>query len=499
MTLCVGTGLTWADGVLRLDSPQADSGAPAVVEASSGRVWSYRMLGDEIERTVAALSGGRGVLLALVRNDAPSLFAYLGGLAAGHAVLPLSSTTHPDLIRGLVREYQPEHILAPDDLALRFEGEGMPEYRLCGEVRAGSCVWRSTDGEQPPPHPDLSLLLSTSGSTGSPKLVRLSRRNVLSNADSIRQALGIGPLERACTSLSFSYSFGLSVIHSHLLAGACVVVTHHGLTERGFWVDLREQRCTSLSCVPYMFDMLRRVGFERMELPDLRTLAQAGGKLGDAMILRFHQAMSTRGGRLVVMYGQTEATARISWLPPELLPAKLGSVGYAIPGGRIRIVDEGGHAGGTAAVGEVEYTGPNVMMGYGTSRAELALGDELDGVLRTGDVGYVDGDGCLFIVGRRKRFAKVFGLRVSLDDVEARLHSAGQVAALDGGDSVIVCCTHAAEGAVRDQVKQVTAMLRLPAAGLRIRVLNALPTLANGKPDYEGIRSLAGLAQGSLS
>jgi acyl-CoA synthetase (AMP-forming)/AMP-acid ligase II len=439
-----------------------------------------------MERIAAALPRSKCMIVVLVRTDVPSLLSYLGALAGGHAVLPLNADLDSGFLQRLVTQYQPEVILAPNDALSLADLSKTGAYSAHDRLMPETQIWNHRGGQQPTVNPALTLLLSTSGSTGNPKLVRLSERNVVSNADSIRVALGIDQHERACTSLAFSYSYGLSVVHSHLRAGGCVVVTRPTLVKREFWDELRQNRCTSLAGVPYMFEMLRRVGFERMELPHLRTLTQAGGKLGNEMILQFHRWMSARNGNLTVMYGQTEATARIACLPPELLPQKVGSVGYAIPGGKIRIVGDDTDTplppGGT---GEIEYTGPNVMMGYASTREDLARGDELGGVLRTGDVGYLDEDGCLFVTGRRRRFAKLVGFRVSLDDVEGQLQGAGSVAAVDGGESIIVFCTPDSEGAVRESLKDLSARLHVPASSLRLRVIDSFPLLSNGKIDYQ--------------
>ena len=449
------------------------------------------MLLQELERIADALPRTKCMVVALVGADVPSLLAYLGAMAGGHATLPLSADLHPEFLRTLLDRYQPEVILTGHGVAAAQGGGLLSDYRAQTSPNQELQIWMRLRGDQPPVHPELALLLSTSGSTGSPKLVRLSARNVVSNADAISIALGIDHLERASASLSFSYSYGLSVVHSHLRAGGCLVVTRHTLLERGFWDGLRQYRCTSLAGVPYMFDILKRVGFKDMDLPSLRTLTQAGGKLGNEMVLQFHGWMAARKGRLVVMYGQTEATARMACLPPELLPRKVGSVGFPIPGGHIRVVgDDARTALVPGATGEIEYTGPNVMMGYANQRADLARGDELGGILQTGDLGYVDEDGCLFVVGRRKRFAKLVGLRVSLDDVEGQLQGAGSVAAIDGGDSIVVFCTAPSEEAVLGKMRALTTRLRVPASGLQLRVLDSIPLLPNGKPDYRQLAEL---------
>jgi long-chain acyl-CoA synthetase len=222
--------------------------------------------------------------------------------------------------------YEPDWILAS-------EGGAWDGPYLRRELSGGHLLRRAVPGPVRP-FPGLSLLLSTSGTTGSPKFVRLSESNLVSNAESIARYLELGPGERSMAHLPLHYSYGLSVLNSHLRAGATVVLSRAGLLQPAFWRVMAQERCTSLAGVPYTFSMLTRLRFERMSLPCLRTLTSAGGALDMASVLRYDSLMKGRAGRLFVMYGQTEATARMSYLPPECLPEKAGSVGVAIPGGR---------------------------------------------------------------------------------------------------------------------------------------------------------------------
>ncbi|HEY8584414.1 MAG TPA: AMP-binding protein [Capillimicrobium sp.] len=313
-------------------------------------------------------------------------------------------------------------------------------------------------------HPDLRLLLSTSGSTGSPKLVRLTARNVLANAESIAAYLGLTPAERAIASLPIPYSYGLSVLTSHLRAGASVAFTPHSVIRPEFWDDARRLEATSFAGVPYSYAMLERIGMRDMRLPALRTMTQAGGRLDPEIALRHAEQR-----RFFVMYGQTEATARIAYVPPERLREKAGSIGIAIPGGALR-VGEGD---------ELVYSGPNVMMGYATQRADLARGDELHGVLPTGDLGAVDADGFFSVTGRLKRIAKVFGQRVNLDEVEAAVDGpAGAVAAEDAID------VYAERGA---DARTLARRFRVPPRAIRVHEVEALPVKASGKVDYAAL------------
>jgi acyl-CoA synthetase (AMP-forming)/AMP-acid ligase II len=323
-------------------------------------------------------------------------------------------------------------------------------------------------------HPDLALLLTTSGSTGNPKLVRLSAGAVLANAGQIADSLGITGADVAVTTLPLFYSYGLSVLHSHLVRGATVVLERTGLMQRDFWNAVTEHGVTSAAFVPSQYEMLRRLRFDPARYPALRTLTQAGGRLRTELVTDFAGRMAPVGGRLFVMYGQTEAAPRMAALPPERLADKLGSVGVALPGGAFSIED-----------GEVVYRGPNVMMGYADTAADLCRGDELGGVLRTGDLGRLDDEGFLFLTGRLKRMAKVFGVRINLDDVER----AFPVAAVAGDDKLAVFAENLSGDEARALRTKIAEWLGTHFTGVTVHGLDALPLLPTGKVDYRALEA----------
>lgn len=338
-------------------------------------------------------------------------------------------------------------------------------------------------------------MLTTSGTTGSRKLVRLSIRNVEANAASIAEALTLTPQDRPLAMLPIHYSFGLSVVNSHWRVGATVVLTDDGVLQRRLWETFDAEACTSLAGVPYTYQMLERVGFRQMDLPSLRSLQQAGGALDQRLTELYRDHMAQRNGRFFVMYGQTEATARIAVVPPDRLVDKLGSAGLAIPRGRLRIVADpgpdrpnGATATGAGTTGEVVSEGPNVMLGYASTAEDLASGDKLHGVLRTGDIGYLDADGFLFLVGRSKRIAKVFGHRVNLDEVEAMVRESGPAAVVGGADAIWAFCAFGTPDEVDDLGRAVAARLRIHHTGLRFRHVDTIPTTDSGKVDYRRVQ-----------
>ncbi|TMR89323.1 long-chain fatty acid--CoA ligase [Nonomuraea basaltis] len=388
-----------------------------------------------------------------MRNNLTSVLRYLAAWQSGRPIALLDPDLPAGALADLAGRFRPAALLG-----FTYAADGSPPARR----------------DAPGPHPDLAVLLATSGSTGNPKLVRLSRQAVLANAAAIATALSINPGEIAPTSLPLHYSYGLSVLNSHLAAGATVVLTEAGLLERSFWTHLDAHGCTSLAAVPYQYEMLRRLRYDRSQHPAIATLTQAGGRLSPELVAEF----AGQADRFFVMYGQTEATARIAVLPPDRLADKPGSVGTAVPGGRLAIVD-----------GEVVYYGPNVMMGYAETAADLVRGDDLGGVLRTGDLGWLDSEGFLYITGRLKRIAKIFGVRVNLDDVERLLRGSGPVAATSGDDRVTVWAEGQDAAGCAGLARRLGAELRVHWSGFDVRGIDRLPLLATGKIDYRALES----------
>nr|WP_283251104.1 AMP-binding protein [Rhabdothermincola salaria] len=346
----------------------------------------------------------------------------------------------------------------------------------------------------------MALLLTTSGSTGSPKLVRLSHTNLEANAASIARYLRLGPDDRSITSLPLHYCYGLSVLHSHLLVGGAVALTDLSVTDPCFWAQAREARVTGLAGVPYTFDMLDRVGFADMDLGHLRYLTQAGGRMSPEKVRAYAELGRRRGFELFVMYGQTEATARMAYLPPELATTAPDAIGIAVPGGSFHLEPGAEDPAGpnetsgpdeASPSGELVYRGPNVMMGYAETPADLARGPELD-ELRTGDLARLGDDGLYRITGRASRFLKLFGLRVDLDRVERLLADAGLSAVCTGDDDgLVIALEGGCEAQARAAVATVVTEVGLPRSAVTAWVVDELPRLANGKPDHVGIRARA--------
>ncbi|WP_104063738.1 AMP-binding protein [Arthrobacter sp. 4R501] len=447
---------------LSFASDLASRGDRTAVATSHG-VLTYRELADRVEELGRRLGSERRLVALTAGNDVESLVGYLAAMAAGHPLILLPADK-PAALESLVAAYDPDVILRSAN------GRTVLEERRPG---TGHTL-----------HPDLALLLSTSGSTGSPKLVRLSYENLQANAESIAEYLGITENDRAMTTLPMSYCYGLSVINSHLLRGASLVLTDLSVVDPCFWDLFRSEGATSFAAVPYTFELLERVGFASMNLPTLRYVTQAGGRLGPGLVRRYAELGARSGWDLVVMYGQTEATARMAYLPPRLAGTSPGAIGVPIPGGTFRIDPVPG-----LEHGELVYSGPNVMLGYARTPEDLGLGRTVE-ELRTGDLARKNADGLYEVVGRHSRFVKIVGLRVDLGQVERILADLGVQAASAGTDQGLVV---AVEGEHDPTLlgKLLAQGIGLPRAALEVHAVRELPRLASGKLDYPAVLALA--------
>lgn len=398
-------------------------------------------------------------------NEVDPLVTYLAAVSGGHVVLFVADDANTGRGDALVAAFDPDVVVSGPS-----RGWVMTERR---------------EGSRHVLHPDLALLGSTSGSTGSPKLVRLSFDNLLSNAQAIAEYLRLSPGDRAATTLPLQYCYGLSVVNSHLVSGASLLLTKRSVTEEAFWSEFAAAGATSFAGVPYTFELLDASGFADRRLPSLRYVTQAGGRLAPDAVRHHADLARRRGYEFFVMYGQTEATARMAYVPPELAGSAAGAIGRPIPGGTLRVDADPG-----ADTGELVYRGPNVMMGYAQSPQDLAQGHTLE-ELRTGDVGRVRPDGLFEIVGRMNRFAKLYGVRVDLDHLERLLAADGMDARVVSDEDRRLLVFVRAERLVPAAVAAVAAAASVPAHAVTGFAVAEFPRTESGKSDAVALRAYA--------
>ncbi|MCD6048123.1 MAG: phosphatase [Gammaproteobacteria bacterium] len=444
-----------------------------VIDCHATGSWSKQKLTqlvDSIKRYLPAIKNTMGLIIG--DNQLAFIATYLAALQCRQVPLLLSGKTSTELIEYFIQGYQPTWLMLPAQLNIVSQ-----DFTVVWSDLGYQLLLKQHCDENSEIHPDLALLLSTSGTTGSPKLVRLSYRNLEANARSIAEYLKLDETERPITNLPLYYSYGLSVLNSHLLVGARILLTDQAITSRDFWTFAKEKSLTSLVGVPYTYQVLRQLRFNTMQLPSLRYMTQAGGKAQEDLLSFFAAWSLEKNLPFYVMYGQTEATARMSYLPPHLLHEKINSVGIAIPQGSFCI---------DGATHELVYRGPNVMLGYAENLQDLRLGDCMQGVLSTGDLAEQDSEGCIYIKGRLKRFAKLYGLRINLDDVEKAIDAKFKVEAVCVSDDnrLFVFCI-AETGLPATLALEIARLLNIDPRCVLIKEMAEVLRNSSGKIAYQ--------------
>lgn len=444
-----------------------------------GNELSYDLMKSE-SYVLAENIGKRCLVFCLCKNEIGSILGYVSFVNNGIVPVLLNAHLERELLQNLMRTYEPAYIWVPEEQVGQFSG-------MVNRHRMHNYVLLETGYKKEYPlNNKLCLLLTTSGSTGSPKFVRQSYTNVLDNAQSIVQYLKLDETERPITTLPMNYTYGLSIINTHLLTGATILVTDKGLMQKEFWNFFKEREATSFGGVPYTYEMLDKLRFYGMKLPSLRTMTQAGGKITPELHEKFAKYAQEQGKHFVVMYGQCEATARMGYLPPEKAVEKKGSMGIVIPGGKFKLVDaDGKEITEPFNTGELVYEGKNVTLGYAECGEDLSKGDERNGILETGDIAQFDEDGFYYIVGRKKRFLKIYGNRVNLDEVDRIIKGQFDIEVASTGldDHMYIFVTdEKMAGAVKEFVVDKT---KLNLAAFKVLVIDEIPKNDSGKTLYK--------------
>jgi long-chain acyl-CoA synthetase len=441
------------------------------------RKYSYsEML--EIADAICGKVGERTLVFCLCSNNKESLFGYVGFIRGGVVPVLLDASIHIDRLRRLINLYKPTYIWASS------ENQDLLKVMDSSFVFGNYTLFKCPTYFQHNLHEHLALLLTTSGSTGSPKFVRLSYKNIFKNAESIAKYLDINTDDKPITTLPMNYSYGLSIINSHFICGATIIVTDASIMKKEFWDLCEEQRVTTFGGVPFVYEMLDRLKFEEFNLPSLKSLTQAGGKLSETLSRKFAKVCNQKGIQFFTMYGQTEATARMTYLPYEKNLEKAGSIGIAIPGGELILQDDKGNKiKEPNVIGELIYKGPNVSLGYAESFFDLSKKDENNGILPTGDMAYFDQDGYFFISGRIKRMIKVYGNRISLDEVEGFLTEHGHDCICAGTDDQMYIYTLKEDSV---QIKKIIKE-KLNLKGFKIMRIEDIPRNGFGKILYSNL------------
>ncbi len=378
-----------------------------------GEQYTYKQLDDEQDKFAQSLEE-RQLIFIVCTNTIECITAYVSCIINKIPVMLIDIHIMQEKLEELIVAFEPLYIYMPHrygELKLKcnkyIEVERKKDYSLLKITEHN--VYYINEG--------LALLLSTSGSTGESKHVRISYINLYSNTKSIVSTLGIEAGDKAITSLPMNYCYGLSVINTHLYVGATLLITDEKVISKKFWDFASSKKMSIFAGVPYTYEVLKKLKiFEKNDVK-FKKLLQAGGKLNEEMEKYLRDYSSKNNVELYIMYGQTEATARMSCLKVRG-NEYFGSVGQALEGGKFEIVLDNGRVAMPYEKGEIIYEGKNVSLGYATRKEDLNSEDTRKGVLKTKDVGYLDEEGYLYVTGRMDRMVKIQGLRIKLEYIE---------------------------------------------------------------------------------
>ena len=452
------------------------------IKDDSGYAMTYKDVCRTIEE-FKALNLPRSIIFCLCENCAGSLIGYMAFENNKQVPLLLSVGLDEGFRTNLESMYTPSYYWVPERKIQDIQGEKI--YSAYGYVLL------KTKYAPYPLNDKLSMLLTTSGSTGSPKLVRHKYGNLEANAENVAKVFSWSTDEVGICDLPMNYTMGLNVINSHLVIGASVLMVKANLMDPDFWEFIKVNEGTSFCGVPFSYEVMRRIGFDKMDLPKLYTLAEGGGKLTDKMFKWVATYAKEHGKRFCATFGTSETSARMAFLDPEMALEKIDSMGKAIPNGELFLIDEVENDDGTVT-GELGYRGPNVTMGYALNRDDLMKDDEFCGEYHTGDIAERDAEGFYFIIGRKGRFLKLFGLRVSLDETERILKTQYPNAdfVCTGNDRKMNIFTTDEE--LKDAIVPfISGKTNLHQSAFRVIVLQEIPRNEYRKVKFQELNSLA--------
>ena len=426
----------------------------------------------------------KSLVLIISENTIGSLLSYIFCIINNHVAIIVDSKTKKKDILKIFKNYKPNYIFLASKNKFLFKEKCIEKYNFFNEVLLKNKINKKIIFNK-----DLSLLLSTSGSMGSVKFAKLSRKNIKHNTDTIIKYLKINKNDSAITNLPISYSYMISIINTHFEKGGSIIVSNYSLIEKKFWQIFKKNKITSFNGVPYTYEMLSRIGLKNIKINSLRYLTQAGGKLERKILNEINIFCKKNKLKFFSMYGQTEASPRISYLKPQFSSKKIGSIGQGTNGNKIYLIDNNGKKIKLSfQEGEIVCEGKNVFMGYSESFKDLKLNNQNNYKLRTGDLGYFDNDGFFYITSRKNKIAKIFGNRVDLGALEDLMRKKDYKVVCLSDDKKIFIFTEKNY----DKKKLIDCISKISNINIRsfeLIKLKYLPRTSNNKINYNELKN----------
>lgn len=427
----------------------------------------------------------RSLILIISENTLGSLLSYIFCILNNHVGIIINSKTSLKNITKIFKNYQPNYIFLSKKKKSILKKICIEDYTLFDQALMKNKLKRKIKLNN-----NLSLLLSTSGSMGSVKFVKLSRNNLKYNAESIIRYLNINSKDSTITNLPISYSYMLSIVNTHLDVGGSIIISRYSLIEKEFWKIYKNSSATSFNGVPYTYEILTKIGLKNIKINSLKYLTHAGGRIEKYKLKKIIRFCKNNNIKFFSMYGQTEASPRISYLKPEFSEKKIGSIGKGIPGSRIYLINKDGRKIlKPFEEGEIVCEGRNVFMGYSKSYRDLKNPNEQNYKLKTGDLGFVDKDGFFYITSRVNKIAKIFGNRVDLGDLESLMNQKSYNIVCTSDNKKIFIFTEKKYNK-KKLIYTISKITNLNNSSFEIIKLKCFPRTSNNKISYNELNKI---------
>jgi len=453
----------------------------ALINKETG-VITYNNIEDQVNILKKKIPSKSFVILLCENSIAPIIY-YIFSIKNNCTTMLLDIKTDLKQIKNIIRVYEPSFIVGPTEW---IKKNNIYKNKFFYKFLNYS-IYKTKNNIFPKINYKLCLLMPTSGSMGSVKFAKISKENITENTNSIIKYLKITSKEKAITNMPFNYSYMLSVINTHIQIGASIFVTNESMLQKQFWNDFKINKISSFNGVPYHYDILIKLGLKNIYNDNIKLFTQAGGKMNienKKLILDF---LKRKKAKFITMYGQTEASPRISYLEPKYNFIKLGSIGKPIPKCKMWIENTNGKkVDKPSEIGELVFKGKNVFMGYAKNIRDLKKPDANKGLLKTGDLAFVDNDGFFYLAGRKSRFIKIFGRRFSLDEIEERMQKkAISIACKNKNDELYIYYENNQKK--NNIIKNITNITKQNNIDFKLILLKRFPRKSNGKIDYQNL------------
>tara|TARA_B110000003_G_scaffold225016_1_gene225682 strand:- start:26941 stop:28341 length:1401 start_codon:yes stop_codon:yes gene_type:complete len=448
----------------------------------NGEKISYKKIIKDSDSIIKSLEKKKSLVFIFCENNYETVISYVACLRSNHVPYLIDSLLPNEKISDLIKLYKPNYLICKKKKFNFID-------KLKEKKNKFNYMIFETKFKNNSINDKLFLLLGTSGTTGDPKLVRLSEKNLKINTDQIIDYLKIDNSHRSVSTLPIYYTYGLSILNTHLCGGASIYLTKKTFFEKIFWNNFNKFKVNNFGGVPFNYQMLLKLNFDKINTKYLKYITQAGGKLNDNDFDKIEKISEEKKIKFFSMYGQTEATSRMSFIPWDKIKSMKGTIGKPVKGAKFFLYSDEKKIEKINKEGEIIFQGKNVCLGYSYNSNDLSKGDENKGLLRTGDIGIYDHNKNIRITGRKSRFIKVYGFRINLDEIEKTLVQNGfECACLGKNDKLLIF--HTQKNIEKKIYNILKEKLNLLSRDISITNIKVIPRSKIGKIDYKKLNEI---------